>query len=87
MSCATSWCAPPWAACSFNEGIPQDLDFVDRSDPEQVFEPEINFICGKKQLGKIVDRCIAKHGFTRSAEVLDTIKARGYKFSTRAPSP
>ncbi len=67
----------------FNEGIPQDLDFVDRSDPEQVFEPEINFICGKKQLGKIVDRCIAKHGFTRSAEVLDTIKARGYKFSTQ----
>ena len=67
----------------FNEGIPQDLDFVDRTDPEQVFEPEINFICGKKQLGKIVDRCIAKHGFTRSAEVLDTIKARGYKFSTR----
>ncbi len=67
----------------FNEGIPQDLDFVDRSDPEQVFEPEINFMCGKKQLGQIVDRCIAKHGFTRSAEVLDTIKARGYKFSTR----
>ncbi len=61
----------------------QDLDFVDRSDPEQAFEPEINFICGKKQLGKIVDRCIAKHGFTRSAEVLDTIKARGYKFSTQ----
>ena len=67
----------------FNEGIPQDLDFVDRSDPEQIFEPEINFMCGKKQLGKIVDRCIAKHGFTRSAEVLDTIKARGYKFSTQ----
>ena len=67
----------------FNEGIPQDLDFVDRNDPEQVFEPEINFICGKKQLNAIVDRCIAKHGFTRSAEVLDTIKARGYKFSTR----
>ena len=67
----------------FNEGIPQDLDFVDRRDPEQVFEPEINFMCGKKQLGQIVDRCIAKHGFTRSAEVLDTIKARGYKFSTR----
>ena len=67
----------------FNEGIPQDLDFVDRTDPDGVFEPEINFICGKKQLGKIIDRCIAKHGFTRSAEVLDTIKARGYKFSTR----
>lgn len=67
----------------FNEGIPQDLGFVDRSDPEQVFEPEVNFMCGKKQLGKIVDRCITQHGFTRSAEVLDTIKARGYKFSTR----
>ncbi len=67
----------------FNEGIPQDLGFVDRSDPEQIFEPEVNFMCGKKQLGKIVDYCIAKHGFTRSAEVLDTIKARGYKFSTR----
>ncbi len=67
----------------FNEGIPQDLDFVDRTDPEQIFEPEINFICGKKQLNAIVDRCISKHGFTRSAEVLDTIKARGYKFSTR----
>ncbi|MGN0986074.1 MAG: DNA-directed RNA polymerase subunit beta', partial [Candidatus Enterenecus sp.] len=67
----------------FNEGIPQDLGFVDRSDPEEMFEPEINFICGKKQLGKIIDKCIAKHGFTVSAGVLDTIKARGYKFSTR----
>ena len=67
----------------FNEGIPQDLGFVDRSDPEQMFEPEINFIAGKKQLGKIIDKCITKHGFTVSAGVLDTIKARGYKFSTR----
>ena len=67
----------------FNEGIPQDLGFVDREDPEEMFEPEINFMCGKKQLGKIVDKCIAKHGFTVSADVLDTIKARGYKFSTR----
>ena len=67
----------------FNEGIPQDLGFVDRSDPEEMFEPEINFMCGKKQLGKIVDKCIAKHGFTVSADVLDIIKARGYKFSTR----
>ena len=67
----------------FNDGIPQDLGFVDRTDPEQMFEPEVNFICGKKQLGKIVDRCILKHGFTVSADVLDTIKARGYKFSTR----
>ena len=67
----------------FNEGIPQDLGFVDRTDPDGMFEPEINFICGKKQLGKIIDKCISKHGFTVSATVLDTIKARGYKFSTR----
>ena len=67
----------------FNEGIPQDLGFVDRTDPDAMFEPEINFICGKKQLGKIIDKCISKHGFTVSATVLDTIKARGYKFSTR----
>ena len=66
----------------FNEGIPQDLGFVDRSDPEKVFEPEINFITGKKQLGKIIDKCIAKHGFTVSAGVLDTIKAKGYHYST-----
>ncbi|KAB5098280.1 DNA-directed RNA polymerase subunit beta', partial [Bacteroides thetaiotaomicron] len=67
----------------FNEGIPQDLGFVDRSDPEQMFAPEVNFIVGKKQLGKIIDKCIVKHGFTVSAHVLDTIKNRGYKFSTR----
>ncbi|WP_186565093.1 DNA-directed RNA polymerase subunit beta' [Lawsonibacter celer] len=67
----------------FNDGIPQDLGFVDRSDPEQLFEPEVNFIVGKKQLGKIIDKCILKHGFTKSAEVLDIIKNRGYKFSTR----
>ena len=67
----------------FNDGIPQDLGFVDREDPEQVFEPEINFISGKKQLEKIIDKCIVKHGFTKSAEVLDTIKSKGYKFSTR----
>ena len=48
-----------------------------------MFDPEVNFIVGKKQLGKIIDKCIVKHGFTVSAEVLDTIKARGYKFSTR----
>ncbi len=67
----------------FNEGIPQDLGFVDRTDPEEMFEPEVNFMCGKKQLGKIIDKCIAKHGFTVSADVLDIIKARGYKYSTR----
>ena len=67
----------------FNEGIPQDLGFVDRSDADGMFEPEINFITGKKQLGKIIDKCITKHGFTVSASVLDTIKSKGYKFSTR----
>ncbi|MCD8375907.1 MAG: DNA-directed RNA polymerase subunit beta' [Oscillospiraceae bacterium] len=67
----------------FNEGIPQDLGFVNREDPEQMFEPEINFVSGKKQLGQIIDRCILKHGFTKSAEVLDIIKSKGYKYSTK----
>ena len=67
----------------FNEDIPQDLGFVDREDPEMMFEPEINFVTGKKQLGKIIDKCIAKHGFTVSAIVLDIIKSRGYHYSTR----
>ncbi len=67
----------------FNEGIPQDLGFVDRESPETMFDPEINFVTGKKQLGKIIDKCIVKYGFNRSADVLDIIKARGYKFSTR----
>ncbi len=66
----------------FNEGIPQDLGFQDRTDPEQAFLPEINEVVGKKLLGKIVDRCINKHGFTVSANVLDTIKAKGYHYST-----
>ncbi len=67
----------------FNDGIPQDLGFVDRTDPETMFDPEINFVAGKKQLGKIIDKCIEKHGFNVSAVVLDIIKDRGYKFSTR----
>ena len=66
----------------FNDGIPQDLGFVDRNDPEQMFDPEVNFIVGKKQLGPIIDKCISKHGFTVSAGVLDTIKAKGYHYST-----
>jgi DNA-directed RNA polymerase subunit beta' len=67
----------------FNEPIPQDLGFVDRNDPERMFDLEINFTCGKKQLGKIIEKCIYKHGFTRSAEVLDEIKALGFKYSTQ----
>ena len=68
----------------FNHNIPQDLGFVDRSDPGRVFDYEITFQCGKKQLGQIVDRTIRLHGFTVAAEVLDNIKATGYKYSTKA---
>ena len=66
----------------FNEPIPQDLGYVDRSDPEHAFDHEISFQVGKKQLGDIIDRCIQKYGFTISAEVLDNIKALGFKYST-----
>ena len=68
----------------FNQNVPQDLGFVDRSDPAHICDYEIAETCGKKQLGKIVDRTINKHGFTMAAEVLDAIKATGYKYSTRA---
>ena len=68
----------------FNQNIPQDLGFVDRTDPAHVCDYEITETCGKKQLGKIVDRTINKHGFTVAAEVLDAIKATGYKYSTKA---
>ena len=67
----------------FNEPIPQDLGFVDRSDPEHDFDYEVSFRTGKKQLQQIIERCIFTHGFTRSAEVLDNIKALGFKYSTR----
>jgi DNA-directed RNA polymerase subunit beta' len=67
----------------FNEHIPQDLGFVDRSDPETSFDYEINFITTKKHLDEIVKRCIAKHGFTRSTEVLDKIKSLGFYYSTK----
>ena len=67
----------------YNEPIPQDLGFVDRSDPEKLFDLEIDFLVGKKQLGKIIDKCIRVHGFTVSAEMLDKIKALGYKYSTK----
>ena len=56
---------------------------MDRSDPEHAFDHEIGFQVGKKQLGDIIDRCIQKYGFTISAEVLDNIKALGFKYSTK----
>uniref|UniRef100_UPI00307939AE DNA-directed RNA polymerase subunit beta' n=1 Tax=Desulfovibrio sp. TaxID=885 RepID=UPI00307939AE len=67
----------------FNEAIPQDLGFVDRTKPENVLKLEIDFLTTKKELGKIVDKCIRAHGLTETAEVLDRIKSLGYKYSTR----
>ena len=67
----------------FNEVIPQDLGFVKRETEDDEFKLEVEFIVDKKQLGKIIDSCIRKHGTTDTAVVLDNIKALGYKFSTR----
>ena len=67
----------------FNENIPQNLGFVDRKNPETVCDLEISEIVKKKQLGKIIDRCIHVHGTSKTAEMLDLIKATGYKYSTR----
>ncbi len=67
----------------YNQGIPQDLGFVDRSDPANLLKPEIDFPVIKKNLGTIVAKCINKHGFEVTAEVLDYIKATGYKYSTK----
>jgi len=67
----------------YNEPIPQDLGFVDRTDPAHAFDLEVDFLVGKKQLGKIIDKAIRKHGFTVATEMLDKIKALGYKFSTK----
>ncbi len=66
----------------FNEDIPQDLGFVDRSIPENQLMLEITFLVNKKTLGKIIDKCIKIHGGTKTAEVLDKIKELGFKFST-----
>lgn len=67
----------------FNNNIPQNLGFVDRTNPDNAFELEIDFIVGKGQLEKIIDRCIRVCGTSDTAEVLDKIKATGYKYSTR----
>ena len=68
----------------FNEHIPQDLGFVDRNDPEKKFDLEIGFKVRKKELGKIIDKCLKVHGTPMTAQVLDKIKAMGYKYSTKA---
>ena len=68
----------------YNKGIPQDLGFVDRTDPKNKFEPEINFEVKKKSLKKIIGKCISIHGLDRTAELLDYIKSTGYKYCTTA---
>ena len=68
----------------FNSYIPQDIGFVDRSNPDNLFELEVNFPVRKKELGIIIDKCIAKHGISATAVVLDDIKSYGYKYSTKS---
>ncbi|MBQ7202614.1 MAG: DNA-directed RNA polymerase subunit beta' [Eubacterium sp.] len=66
----------------FNNPVPQDLGFVDRSLPENEFELEVSFVVKKGGLGKIVDKCIRKHGVAVASRMLDELKAQGYKYST-----
>ena len=68
----------------YNEGIPQNLGFVDRTKPENLFEPELNFAVSKKNLGKIIAKSINANGLSATAELLDYIKATGFKHSTTA---
>ena len=68
----------------FNGIIPQDLGFIDRTVEGNEFLQEVDFVVGKKQLGKIIDKCIKKHGTAETAVVLDDVKKMGYRYSTRA---
>ena len=68
----------------FNGPLPQDLGFVNRNDYTRINELEIAFVMKKKELGQIIDRCIKRHGAAVCANMLDDIKAMGYKYSTRA---
>ena len=68
----------------FNEGIPQDLGYVDRTKEENLFELELNSLVDKSKLGDIVERCYRLHGTTVTAEVLDRIKRKGYDYATKA---
>ena len=67
----------------FNLPIPQDLGYVDRSDPDHILDLEISFLVGKKELGKIIEKCIKVHGTSQTSAVLDKIKSQGYKYSTK----
>ncbi|SHK81414.1 DNA-directed RNA polymerase subunit beta' [Clostridium cavendishii DSM 21758] len=66
----------------FNECIPQDLGFFDRTNPDEMFNLEIDFLITKKSLGKIIDKCYLKHGPTKTSVMLDKIKATGYHYSS-----
>ena len=68
----------------YNKPLPQNLGFVDRSKPENLFKLEVEFVIKKKQLGQIIDRCIRNNGFAVCATMLDEIKAMGYQYSTQA---
>ena len=68
----------------FNEAIPQNLGYVDRTNDETKFDYEVGFLVDKKAIGKIINQCINRCGATQTADVLDKIKSLGYKFSTRA---
>ena len=68
----------------YNDGIPQDLGYVDRTSEDGIFEYEINFPVNKKKLGDLINRCIKIHGLSESAEVLDNVKEKGFKYSTKS---
>jgi DNA-directed RNA polymerase subunit beta' len=68
----------------FNENIPQNLGYVDRTSSERQFDLEIDFLVKRKQLSEIIERCIRIHGTATTSEVLDRIKALGFKYSTKA---
>ncbi|MDE6149649.1 MAG: DNA-directed RNA polymerase subunit beta', partial [Ruminococcus sp.] len=68
----------------FNEHIPQDLGYVDRTNSDKQFDLEISFLVKKGQMSDLIDRCIQRHGTASTSEVLDRIKALGYKYSTKA---
>ena len=66
----------------FNESIPQDLGFIDRTNPDEMFNLEVDFLITKKSLGTIIDKCYMKHGSTQTSIMLDRIKALGYHYSS-----
>ena len=68
----------------YNDGIPQDLGYVDRTTEDGMFQYEIDFPVNKKKLGDLINRCIKIHGLSESAEVLDNVKEKGFKYSTKS---